>query len=57
MFWGLANAVMSLVNCRKGAAMVEYAIIAAMIAMVGTVALTALGTSMKTMFNNLASQI
>lgn len=42
---------------KKGAAMVEYALLAALIAVVAIAALTTLGTSLSTKFNTIATSI
>jgi pilus assembly protein Flp/PilA len=57
MFKTQATAIVSALKCRKGAAMVEYGLLTALIAAVGAVALTSLGSSISTMFTALASKI
>ena len=53
----LANAVLLALKCRRGAAMVEYALLAALIAVVATVALKSIGTSVSTKFTVIATTI
>ncbi len=57
MFKAQANAIVSGLQCRKGTAMVEYAILMALITSVAVVALTSLGTSISAMFMNFASRV
>lgn len=44
-------------NGRKGAAMVEYALLAALIAVVATVTLKSIGTNVSTKFSTIATTI
>ena len=53
----LAGMILLALKCRRGAAMVEYGLLAALIAAVGFVALTSLGTSMRAKFTALAGLI
>ena len=57
MFKKQASAVWCVMVCRRGAAMVEYALLAALLSLVASVALTTLGTNIKTMFTTLAGKV
>jgi len=48
---------MSLLRDDKGATMVEYGLMVALIAVVCIVAVTAIGTNLKATFNNVAGSI
>jgi Flp pilus assembly pilin Flp len=52
-----ASGFWCVVLCRRGAAMVEYALLAALLSLVASIALTTLGTNIKTMFTTLAGNV
>ena len=51
------SAVVRVLMCRRAAAMVEYALLAALIAVVATVALRSIGTSVSTKFAAVATSV
>jgi Flp pilus assembly pilin Flp len=51
------NAVASMRDREEGQALVEYALILALVSVVAAVALTTLGTNITTVLNNVAAQI
>ncbi len=57
MFKKYMVAVSLAARCRRGAAMVEYALLAALIAVVATAALRTVGTSASAKFSSISSSI
>jgi len=53
----LVNCVRSFVRAEEGQDLLEYALLIALIALVAVGAVTAAGTSVKAVFNNIASQM
>lgn len=51
MFTKLNDAVLNVLASKRGAAMVEYALLAGLIAVVAIATLTSLGTAVNTKFN------
>ena len=49
------NALIRIIQCRKGANAIEYALVASLIAIGAIVAMGNLGTKIDTMFNNVSS--
>ncbi|MDP9096631.1 MAG: Flp family type IVb pilin [Pseudomonadota bacterium] len=49
------NAALCALGCRRGAAMVEYAMLAALIAVVATTAITTVGSNVKAKFAAVAA--
>ena len=56
-FNNLYAAVLSVLASKRGAAMVEYALLAGLIAVVAITALTNIGTAVNTSFGSLATKI
>lgn len=57
MFKQTASASLHILGCRRGAAMVEYALLAALIALVATASLKTVGTNISTKFAAVAAAI
>ena len=53
----LSNSVKSFVNNDEGQDLLEYALLVALIALVAIAAVTAAGTSVSTIFNNIAGKL
>ena len=49
--------ILRVLVCRRAAAMVEYALLAALIAVVATVALRSIGSNVSTKFNTIATTV
>ena len=57
MWWGLGNTLRRLGREQRGAAMVEYAIITAVIAVVALSAAQSVGSAVVTVFNNIVTAL
>lgn len=57
MFKKQARRVVRVLTCRRGNSTVEYALMLALVAMVGSVAATTLGASIRTMFTSMAGSV
>ena len=53
----MINRVRNFVRSTEGQDLLEYALLVALIALVATVAITATGTNVKTIFNTIASKL
>ncbi|MGA8476116.1 MAG: Flp family type IVb pilin [Candidatus Cybelea sp.] len=53
----MLTTLMSMIRDEEGATMVEYGLLVALIALVALAGITTLGTSLSSMFNNVANTI
>lgn len=57
MLQKVASVILLALRCHRGAAMVEYALLAALIAVVATVALRTIGTNVSAKFTVIATTV
>jgi pilus assembly protein Flp/PilA len=53
----VTNAFLAMLKDDEGATLVEYGLVVSLIAVAAIIAVTAVGTSIKTTFNNIATQL